>query len=163
MYHNSCKKKYISDSKRVVPFNLTKAHTLAMAAVSPHIESIISYHKAIFLATLHTLYLETLAENGFPESGYDSRRFEEKIKKLYGDLIVIMKISKKYGKVVFSENIDALDAMAIVENKSLSDSILEEAAEILRSDVLKMKEENCCFLPYPLSTNDNAKGEGTIH
>ena len=41
-----------------------------------------------------------------------------------------MKVAERYGKVVFPTNEDPFDALAIIEQKSVSGSIKEEAAHI---------------------------------
>ncbi len=158
-YHNTCKKSYIYESKKKPPSTRACAHIQALDAVKPHIEHIIQENKAVLLSKVHAIYLNVLSDNGFPNSTYDSRSLEVKLLSLYNDTIIIQKVTNRYGKVICPVNMDSFDALAQIEQKSSMISILEEAALILRDDVLEMKK-NSDALPFPLTASDIAKGEG---
>ena len=68
------------------------------------------------------------------------------------------KISNKLGKIVFYKGVNIYEAYAVAQEKSKSEFIVEEAAQILRLEVLKVKS-TFKSLPYPLSPNDIEKGE----
>ena len=110
------------------------------------------------LTVLHKQYLEGLSANGMADPTYLARSLEEKLLCDYKGDINIEKVSNKLGKVVFSNELDINEAYALAQEKTKCDVIVEEAAEILRTEILKLKTKSQS-LPFPLCAADIGKGE----
>ena len=75
--------------------------------------------------------------------------------------ITIDKLSNRYGKVILYSQLSLREGVAYVQKKSETAILLEEAASIIRNDVLQMKKM-ASTLPFPLTAKDIAFGEGKI-
>lgn len=163
-YHRTCQKNYFARWDRIKAKNesdASAAHKLAFEAIVPHLNALISDNKAMRLATLHEAYTGTLSEHGFSNSSYSAQSLETKIQGYYEDALNIEKVSCKQGKIVFPKTMNITAAKAFVEDKSEMFLKVEEVAVFLKNEILKMKQ-NTSSLPYPLSAEQVAKGEGEI-
>ena len=62
---------------------------------------------------------------------------------------------------MFSVDVDSHEAYAYAQEKTKMQFLIEEAANILRSEVMALKD-SYASLPYPLHASDIAKGEATV-
>ena len=108
-YHNSCKKNYIARSKRLEPSKNSIAHDLATEAVRSYLDDIISENNVVLLSNLLDIYIEILADKGYPESIYKIRHLEQKLKTIYGESITIIAFA------VVPPAVDSIDALATLE------------------------------------------------
>jgi hypothetical protein len=160
-YHHSCRKGYLAIAKRACEkkiSTLSVAHDKAFSCIKDSVNKVIKENSGVMLTTLHNDYINILAKNGVVGPTYSAQSLEQKICNTYKDKVQVDKITNKLGKIVFSKSINIHEAYACAQEKTKVQFLVEEAACILRSEVLNLKS-SCESLPYPLYAHDIFRGE----
>ena len=164
-YHNSCKKKFLRQTDNTViepEKSARKRHEESFAVLSCFIENeIISKRNPVYASKLMDLYKEEYMVTGTYDEcikSYKSQMLINKIKKKFGDRLIVSNDSKKGGNFLYPKEMTFHEAKECLNNSTQQNKAVRYAAMALRSEILNMAKTK-----WPTPTSIDTVKENSPH